>query len=134
MLLYNTPRHNSKGQPICEICEVAYDKLLLHVNKRHNLDALAYKTKFNFHPRKGIQSKTLHALMSKSAKKNYDKVILQNLIINGKQTRFKKGNTQTNKELVSKTSSDRMSAYWKAKKETKQEAITKMIKILTPKK
>ena len=128
--MYNIPRFNSKGKPICEICEVAFDRLLLHVNRRHDLKAYEYKAKFNYHPRKGIQSTSLHNKMSKNAKKNYKSVIMNNLIIGGQKTRFKEGNDFTNIELVRKISKARMTAYWDSKKQTKENLVLSLIRKL----
>jgi hypothetical protein len=129
--MYDTPRLNSKEQPICEICEVAYDRLMLHVFKRHNLSAAEYKEKYNFHPRKGIQSKELSKRMSNNALKNYNSVIMKNLIIKGKATRFQKGNTATDKELVSRLNTERMQKYWTKKSKTKEDRYKELIKTLS---
>lgn len=129
-MYYETPRFNSKGQPICEICEVAYDKLLLHVNRRHDLNALEYKARFQFHPRKGIQSKKLVNKMRNAVKKNYNQVVMKNLIMGGRKTRFADGNKATDTELVRSVSRERMTAYWASKKKTKQENLSDLIKKL----
>ncbi|CAM3401752.1 hypothetical protein [Zobellia roscoffensis] len=129
--MYNTPMFNRKGQPVCEICQVGYDRLLLHVNKRHGLTAAEYKAKFNFHPKKGIQSHWLEAKMRRIANKNYDSVIMPNLIIGGIKTRFKDGNTATDKELVSKIASKTMKAYWDGKRESQEDVIARLVKKLS---
>lgn len=128
--MYNSPRFNKKGQPICEICEVGYNRLLLHVVKRHKVTSLEYKTIFNHHPRKGIQSKVLKSKMKMNALKNYNKVITENLLVKGQKTRFKEGNTATNIELVRETSKARMNAYWASKKKQKSTNLSVLIKKL----
>ena len=85
-------------------------------------------------PRKGIQSDHLRRKMSKTALNNYNKVIMGNLIIGGKKTRFKHGNKMTNREMVSKMNKVRMGAYWASKRESKQELITRLTSILNPRK
>ncbi|HEA21544.1 MAG TPA: hypothetical protein ENH87_11555 [Pricia antarctica] len=125
-MTYNTPNYNTKNQPICKICEVAYDRLLLHVNKRHGLNAKEYKAKFGFNPRKGIQSVELQRAMRKAALANYDKVIMQNLIIGGISSRFKEGNIETDKARVRETSRERMTLKWAREKQLKKKSIEQL--------
>lgn len=132
MVSYKEPQYNKKGQPICEICKVGYDRVLQHANQRHGINAAEYKAKYGYHSRKGIQSKVLQKKMHENALKNYNKVIMDNLIIAGQGTRFKEGNTATDKELVSKLNKERMKAYWASKRESKQELISRLTHILNP--
>ena len=81
MKAYNEPRYNKKGQPICEICHVGYDKLLKHVSSCHGISAKEYKERFGYHPRKGIVSKKLRVQMRKNALNNYNKVVMGNLLL-----------------------------------------------------
>ncbi|SIQ15379.1 hypothetical protein [Maribacter ulvicola] len=67
-----------------------------------------YKPQFGLDPKKSIISKKLKTKMRKQALKNYNKVIMQNLIIGGQKTRFKEGNTKTDKEKVSMLSQKRI--------------------------
>ena len=120
-MTYLEPQFNKKEQPICAICAVAYDKLLLHANKRHGLTAKEYKIKFGYSPRKGIQSYKLQKAMRKAAMANYDKVIMENLIIGGVSSRFKEGNTATDIERVRETSRQRMNVKWAKRKVAKEE-------------
>ncbi|WP_186435573.1 hypothetical protein [Maribacter sp. MAR_2009_72] len=55
---------------------------------------------------------------------------MKNLIIGGKQTRFKEGNKFTNRELVSLTGKARMEAYWASKRETKENLTLNLIRKL----
>ena len=129
--MYKEPRYNKKGQPICELCEVGYDRLLQHVAMRHTVTAAAYKKEYGLNPRKGIQSDRLRIRMRKTTLKNYNKVILQNLIIGGKGTRFAEGNKMTNKELVSRNARETMNAYWEGKREPQEEVVATLIKKLS---
>lgn len=99
-MLYQEPKRNNKGQPICEICDVGYNKLLQHVNLSHGITAKEYKTLYNLHPRKGVQVNKLTSAMRKRVKANYNRVVLENLIVCGRNTRFDIGNTATNVEKV----------------------------------
>ncbi|SDF11430.1 hypothetical protein SAMN05421636_1128 [Pricia antarctica] len=125
-MTYLEHQFNKKGQPICAICAVAYDKLLLHVNKRHGLNAQEYKVRFGLNPRKGIQSRKLQKLMRKAALANYDKVIMQNLIIGGISSRFKEGNTATDIERVRETSRERMTLQWARKKQSNNMGVVQL--------
>ncbi len=126
-MFYKGPEYNKDKLPLCEICHVGYKFLLKHVNHRHGLNASEYKRKYNYHPRKGIIGESLKKKMRKIALDNYDTAIMNNLIIGGISSRFKEGNTATDKELVSRLGRETMNAYWKGRRVTKEEKISTLI-------
>ncbi|MBT2163513.1 MucR family transcriptional regulator [Zobellia barbeyronii] len=130
-MYYKEPELNKKGQPLCEICKVGYDRLLRHVSHRHGMNAAEYKNKFGYNPRKGITSKKLALKARENALKNFNSVIMPNLIIGGIKTRFKDGNIATNKELVSINGRETMNAYWEGRRELQEEVIATLIKKLS---
>lgn len=90
-----------EGRPICHICGKAYNKILTHVWQVHELNAYEYKKKFGLDTTKGIMSEKSTKLASIRANENYEISIKENLIINGKGTRFKEGHDGRTKDLVS---------------------------------
>ncbi|WP_127136847.1 MucR family transcriptional regulator [Flagellimonas oceanensis] len=135
MKAYKEPLYNIKGQPVCEICHVGYDKLLKHVNSRHSISANEYKERFGYHPRKGIVSQKLHAQMRSNALKNYNKVIMGNLIIGGNNNRFKEGNQMSDLEKLSELNRNRMKQKWNnirnEKQQSKDDVLSDLIKKLS---
>lgn len=129
-MIYKNPEFNKKKLPICEICGVGFQRVLQHVVQRHGMTSTEYKALHGYNPKKGIQSKQLRTRMRQNALKNYDTVIMKNLIIGGRNTRFKDGNTATDKELVSRLAKARMDAYWAEKRGTKLAQMATMTKIL----
>lgn len=60
-----------------------------------------YKKEFGLNLHQGIVSKKTKAKLQKSVKSNYEKVVAENLICKGKETRFKKGSEGRTKEKLS---------------------------------
>jgi|TARA_B110000977_G_scaffold151730_1_gene192612 hypothetical protein len=108
--------YNEKGLPMCEECGQYYHRVLSHVRQKHNLSAKQYKIKYGLDLSKGICSKSSSEKTRVKTKKNYNLVIAQNLLINGKQTRFKQGHKGRTIEQVSEMSRLRLINNFKNKK------------------
>ncbi|MDF0718312.1 hypothetical protein PY092_19285 [Muricauda sp. 334s03] len=124
---YLEPKFNTKGQPICEICGLAYDKLLQHVSMGHGISAFDYKRRFNLNPRQGIQTAKLTTQARKRVKRNFKTVVLDNLIVKGRDTRFKKGNQHTDIEKVRMAMKKRWEAAKQQKIKTKADIVHDLI-------
>ncbi len=88
---YGNIEYDIIGNPICEICGKAYSRVLSHVRQVHDMSARDYKKKFGLDLNKGICSKDSSAKTRKHTMSNYESVIKNNLLINGKKTQFKVG-------------------------------------------
>ena len=88
MKKYKEIRYDEVGNPICEICELSFNKVLAHVNQMHQITAEEYKIAFGFNKRKGIVSLSSKEKARTNALNNYDKCISGNLLKNGANSRF----------------------------------------------
>lgn len=87
------------GKPTCHICGKSFHRLMSHVRQKHDMTALQYKRKFDLNTTKGITS-------DESARKSREAVyshpeIIEDLINNCKNTRFKKGCKGRTRDKVS---------------------------------
>tara|TARA_R110000803_G_scaffold7854_2_gene25265 strand:+ start:1400 stop:1768 length:369 start_codon:yes stop_codon:yes gene_type:complete len=92
-------RYNEEGKPICEICGLAFNKLISHVSQKHLITGKQYKIRFGYDKTKSIMSNSSRNLAKENAQK-YPKVI-EKLIIKGKKTQFKKGSEGRKKSKIS---------------------------------
>ena len=93
--------YSEEGKPICHICGKAYNKLLTHVYYTHKMREKEYKKEFGLNLHQGIASNKTKVKLQKSVELNYEKVVAENLICKGKETRFKKGSEGRTKEKLS---------------------------------
>lgn len=93
--------YDKEGKPICHICGKSFKKLMSHVHQKHGLSAREYKIEFGLETTKSIMCKESIELARKRNLENYDKVVVQNLVSKGGETRFKKGNKGRTKDQVS---------------------------------
>lgn len=93
--------YDSEGRPICHICGRAYNKLMQHARLKHDLSALEYKKMFGLNVSKGIIAKKTTEILRHHVEKNYSSVVENNLLLNGKKTRFKNGHEGRTKEKLS---------------------------------
>jgi len=108
--------YNEKGLPMCEECGQYYHRVLSHVHQKHNLSAKQYKIKYGLDLSKGICSEISSEKTRLKTQKNYKLVIEQNLLINGKKTRFKNGHAGRTIEQVSEMSRLRLKNNFKYEK------------------
>jgi len=99
--MYGKVEYNEEGKPICEICGLAFDRLMAHVRQIHDMSAKEYKVAHGLDVGKGICSDKSRQLSRDKVFKNYDKVVAQNLLKNGQKTRFKAGDKGRTKDKVS---------------------------------
>jgi hypothetical protein len=105
---YGEVRYCLKGKPVCHICGISFDRLLSHVRQKHKISAREYKIKFGLDVIKGICSKESAKKSRKAVFDNYELVVKQNLIKNGKNTTFKKGSKGRTRDQVSAQTKTRL--------------------------
>lgn len=88
-------------RPVCHICGKGYRKLCAHTFNTHKLTAKEYKKKFHLETSKGIICGATRKILQEHNKANYEVVVVENLIVNGKDTRFKLGDKGRTKDKVS---------------------------------
>ncbi|MEG0908754.1 MAG: MucR family transcriptional regulator [Clostridia bacterium] len=93
--------YDHRERPVCHICGKGYRKLCSHAYNTHNITADKYKQKFGLEKKKGITSTITKAILQDSVKKNYDVVVVENLLNSGKESRFKIGCKGRTKDKVS---------------------------------
>lgn len=98
---YGNIEYNDEGLPKCEICGKHFNRATSHVRQIHGLSSKEYKLQFGFDLIKGICSRESSERTRVKTMSNYDKVIAQNLISNGFNTRFKLGSKGRTREKVS---------------------------------
>lgn len=94
-------RYNKAGKPICEICDKAFHRILNHAHQKHGILAIDYKKKFGLDLHKGICSQESHDLSRERVFENYSLCIGENLLGQGKETRFNKGSKGRTKDKIS---------------------------------
>lgn len=89
---YGEVKYAPDGTVICHICGRSYRKLMAHVVQSHGLTEKEYKKEFGLIYRQGLISGDLKDALRAYVEKNYDKVVIDNLIRKGKDTQFTKDN------------------------------------------
>ena len=105
---YGKIEYNDEGLPKCEICGKHFHRVTAHVRQVHGLSAREYKLQFGLDLIKGICSKESAEKSREKAMSNYDKVIAENLIQCGEETRFKKGAVGRTRDKVSQQTLNRL--------------------------
>lgn len=105
---YGEVAYSPEGKPICHICGKAFDKLIAHVWQIHRLRAREYKKEFGLDVIKGIMSKESTEIARQRNKENYDLVVEENLLKNGKKSRFKDEHRGRTKDQVSEQTRRRL--------------------------
>lgn len=75
------------GKTICHICGRAYRKLGQHAYNTHGITEKQYKEKFELNRTSSLISDTMKDILKNNVLKNYDKVVVENLINKGINTR-----------------------------------------------
>lgn len=86
--------YDINGRVVCHICGRAYTRLGSHVKESHNMTIDEYKEEFGLCKRSKTTEKSYSKIMSQHAKING---MDQQLIVYGKDTRIKKGQTDMRK-------------------------------------
>ncbi len=98
---YGEIRFDDDGLPICEICGKSFKRLLTHVRQKHFMSAREYKEQFGLDVSKGIMSEESREKSRYNVYSNFGKVVIQNLIEKGEETRYKDGDKGRTKDMVS---------------------------------
>ena len=104
--------YNDQGQPICEECGLAFDRVVSHIRQAHNMDGRQYKKKYGLDLKKGICSAQSAEKSRIQNKINFDLVVTQNLIEKGENSRYVKGSSGYKKEYVSEQTRQRLRSQW----------------------
>ena len=92
--------YDEEGKPICHICGRAFKKLASHAYNRHKISASDYKEMFGLNNTKGLIAESTREILREHSKNNYDKVVKENLIKKGENSRFKNGDKGRTKDKV----------------------------------
>ena len=112
-MTYGKIDYDMQGRPICAICGKGFDRLGFHVWKTHKMEAIEYKKMFGLDTKKGLTSQKSRLKSRNAVLKNYDKVVTQNLLKNGENTRFHKGHKGRTKDKVSEQTKNRLQRHIK---------------------
>lgn len=88
---YGVIGYDPEGKPICHICGRSYKKLISHVIQQHHISQEEYKTQFGLDKSKGIMCEESTQIARQRNKEHYEKVVKENLLEKGKETRFEEG-------------------------------------------
>lgn len=94
-------KYTPDGKVVCHICGRGFKKPLNHAYLCHGVTAYDYKKEFGLDVGKGLLSSDVKEKLQESVKRNYDKVVLDNLIKKGEKSRFIKGSEGRPKEKIS---------------------------------
>ena len=109
---YGIIEYNTEGQPKCEICGKHFERVLRHVNQKHDMMAIDYKDQFGFDRIKGICSKESAERTRYKTYQNYDKCIKKNLEEAGTKSRFTKGCKGRTKDMISDQTMNRLISHF----------------------
>lgn len=101
-------RYTEEGNVICEICGKDFKKPLSHVWQKHGISSAEYKKEFGLDAHKGVLSPTSKKLARQRVYEN-QKCITENLLKNGKKTRFEQGSIGRPKEKIRPQTAIRLS-------------------------
>lgn len=104
--------YDKNGLPKCHICGKSFKKLMSHVWQKHNMLSYEYKKHFGLETTKSIMWKGSVELARKRNLENYDKVVTENLLKKGQDTRFKKGHKGRTKDQVSLRTERKLKENW----------------------
>ncbi len=104
--------YDKEGKPICHICGKSFKKLLSHVWQKHKMSAYDYKKHFGLETTKSIMCKESIEIARQRNLENYDKVVKNNLIRKGENTRFKEGYKGRTKDQVSPMTAKKLKENW----------------------
>lgn len=110
---YGEIQYDVNGNPICHICGKSFPKLGAHIWNGHKMRTREYCQIFGLNVGKGICSNEYAMKMREYAYQNYDVVISENLIKEGKRTRFRKGSEGRTREKMSEQTKRALSSLGK---------------------
>ena len=106
-------RYDEDGNPICEICNKSFKRVISHVRQKHDMNEREYKKTFGYDLKKGICSKKSAELSREKVFENYEKVVEKNLIKKGVKSRFTDGHKGRTKDKVSEQTLIRLKGQFK---------------------
>ena len=93
-------KYDQAGNPVCEICGKSYARLMTHVRQKHDMTAYEYKKQFGLCTTKSVMNELSRKKSRLAALRNYDKVVTENLIEGGIQTRYEKGSKGRTRDML----------------------------------
>ncbi len=100
-MAYGIIEYNANGLPKCELCGKFFNRVLSHVRQKHAMTEREYKVMHGFDLLKGITSAQSREKSRQAVFNNFEKVVQNNLIQKGEQSRFKKGSEGRTRDQVS---------------------------------
>lgn len=101
--MYWQVEYDTEWLPICEICGKSFRKLCSHVYNTHNIRSIEYKIMNWLDIKKWICCQTTRQSLQRHIKKNYELVVVQNLLEKWKHTRFDWSNKYKKKYVSEQT-------------------------------
>lgn len=96
---YGEVKYAPDGTVICHICGRSFKKLMNHVYQIHGLNEREYKNEFGLINRQGLIADSTREKLQASVEKNYEKVVIPNLLNKGESTRFRVGSTKKTRRV-----------------------------------
>lgn len=93
----NKQTYAPNGDPVCALCGRAYAKLGNHLWQAHQIDPITYLTNLNLPHNTRLTSVDFQEKMREYVRDNYDRVVEENLLQNGRNTRFVPGDPRVSK-------------------------------------
>ncbi len=100
-MAYGIIEYNDDGLPKCELCGQYFNRVLSHVRQKHAMTQREYKVMHGLDLIKGIISAHSRDKSRQAVLNNFEKVVENNLINSGKNTRFKDGGSGRTRTQVS---------------------------------
>lgn len=97
--MYGKPEYDDQGRVMCEVCGQHFDRVIAHSRQVHDLGARAYKVRFGLDVKKGLLSDRSRARSQEAVYSRPE--IIEALVANGQEHRFKPGSQGRTKEMVS---------------------------------
>lgn len=92
--------YDDEGKLICHICGRAFRRLSSHAFRGHGVSAYTYKEMFGLNNNTGLLIESTKEMLREYNKNNYEKVVKENLINKGKDSRFKKGSKGRTRDKI----------------------------------
>ena len=98
---YGLVEKTTDGRLVCHICGKPFTKLGSHVVQKHGITSREYKEMYGLDVLKGLITDEHKQHLRTNNLRNYQKVVVENLIEKGKSTRFVLGGKGRTKDMVS---------------------------------
>lgn len=100
MLEKGKVHYDDRGYPRCHVCGKSFKKVLTHVWQKHGMSADEYKEHYGLDAGKGIICDDTRAKLRAAVSRNYDKVVVENLLNKNEATQFKPGSGGRTRDKV----------------------------------